>query len=312
MSGVVVTGATQPLGRRLIERLAGAGRGPLLAVGNESSGGFDAPVRYVQADLSRARTLRELVDGPVAELGIETLVHLAFHREPGQPRAHKLHVDATRLLLHLAEGHPTLRRFVHRSTAEVYAIRADRPDLLREDNPLELSPTAPDSVRQAVEADLTVCTRMGLAELDVLVLRCAEILADDMGSQLLDYLRARVCLRPLGFDPIQNVLSLEDATEAFFLACSTSSSGVFNIPGRDTLTLSRLIALAGARDAGLPGPLLGPAYEVRRRLFGRRFRYGPNAWRFHFNGVLDGARAARVLGYTPRVPVALEDLGCCG
>ena len=35
-------------------------------------------------------------------------------------------------LMRLAETHPTIRRVVHRSSADVYATRADRPDLLRE------------------------------------------------------------------------------------------------------------------------------------------------------------------------------------
>ena len=34
------------------------------------------------------------------------------------------------------------------------------------------------------------------------------------GSQLHDYLQSRVCLRPMGFDPMLNVLSVDDAVRA--------------------------------------------------------------------------------------------------
>ena len=38
-------------------------------------------------------------------------------------------------------------------------------------------------------------------------------------------------------------------------------------------------------------------------LAGFDFRYDVNLRRFHFGGVLDGTRAQRELGYTPKTPV---------
>ncbi|MCB9674359.1 MAG: NAD-dependent epimerase/dehydratase family protein [Alphaproteobacteria bacterium] len=304
MSGVLVTGATQPLGRRVVEELKARSLGPILAVGIDPEGGFDPDVRYERVDLTRSRALKQLLYGPVAEMGLSTVVHLAFHRAPGHPRAHRLHVEATRSLLRLAETHVSLRRFVHRSTVEVYASRVDRPDILREDNPLELSPKAPPWVRQRVEADLTVCTRMGMSDRQVMVLRCAEIFAPEMGSQLWDYLSSRFCFRPVGFDPILNLLSLDDAARAFALAAAADAHGVFNIPGRDTLPLVWAIRKWGRDGIGVPGPLMGPLYQLRRAVKHTEFRYALNAWRFHFNGVLDGTRARDVLGYVPTVGIA--------
>ena len=299
----MVTGATQPLGLRVLAELQEAGVGPLLAVGYEHSAELPEGVRYESVDLSRGRNVRTLLHGTCQEMGIGTVVHLAFHRRPGHRRAHRLHVDATRLMLRLSEEHPTIRRFVHRSAAEVYAARVDRPDLLREDHPLDLSPGAPKWIRERVEADVTVCTRMGMSTLGVAVLRCAEILAPDMGSQLYDYLGSRVCLRPLGFDPILNLLSLEDAGRAFALAARCANSGVFNIPGADTLPLSWATRKWGRDSIGIPGPLIGPLYRARAAVRQTSFRYDLNAWRFHFNGVLDGTRARDVLGYEPRTGI---------
>ncbi|MCA9567636.1 MAG: NAD-dependent epimerase/dehydratase family protein [Myxococcales bacterium] len=300
----LVTGATTPLGRALVDRLVV--HGPVLAVGLEEDGRFDHPdVRYVAADLTRARSVRELIYGPATEHGTDVLVHLAFHRRAGRARSAALHIEATRLLLRLAEESPVLKRFVHRSTAEVYAVRLDRPDILREDHPLELAPTAPAWVRERVAADLAACTRMGMSPIDIVVLRCAEILAPDMGSQLHDWLSASVCFRPMGYDPLVNVLSLEDASRAFELAALGSGSGVYNIPGADTLPLTALVRESGRDAIGLPGPILGPLYAARRRLTGARFRYRDNAWRFHFNGVLDGSRAARDLGFRPSCRLSL-------
>ena len=302
MSGVLVTGATQPLGQALIERLRGQGV-TVLATGIEREADLPDDVPYLRADLTHSREVRQLLHGPCVDLDIDRIAHLAFHRKPGARRAHKLHVDATRLMLRLAEEHPTMRRVVHRSTAEVYATRRDRPDLLREDHPLNMSPSASAWVRHRVEADVSVCTRMGMSQLGVAVLRCAEILAPGVGSQLYDYLGSRVCMLPFGFDPIVNLLSLEDAARAFALAVMHDESGVFNIPGADTLPLTWAIRRWGRTPVGMPGVTLGALYKARQAVRRTSFRYDLNHWRFHFNGVLDGGRAAEVLGYVPEVGI---------
>lgn len=301
MRGVLISGGTQPLGLRLAERLLGAGHGPVVVVGREDREEIELPpgAIYEQVDLTRARHVRRLLGRHT----LEAVIHLAYHRDPGSPDAHRLNVDATRTLMRLSESHK-IQRFLHRSTAEVYVHRNDQPDVLREDQALNLDPRAPPWIRHRVEADVTVSARMGLApQMKIAVLRCAEILAPDMGSQLYDYLESRVCLRPMGFDPIVNLLSLPDATRAFELALVSTEEGPFNVPGADTLPLSRLIRRWGRDDLPVPGPLIGPAYALRRAIRHTAFRYGPNQWRFHFNGVLDGGRADRLLGYRPEHPM---------
>ena len=173
--------------------------------------------------------------------------------------------------------------------------------MLDEDDPLDFDPGSPQWVRDRVEADLTVCAHFG-GRLKIAVLRCAELLAPDSGSQLWDYLSSRVCLRPLGFDPMLDVLSLDDAAAAFVAAAQHAQSGVFNIPGADRLPLSRAIAESLRLDIAVPGPLMSPLYRLRRMVADFDFRYDLNVRRFHLGGVLDGRRAHEAFGYVPRVP----------
>jgi UDP-glucose 4-epimerase len=145
---------------------------------------------------------------------------------------------------------------------------------------------------------------MGLCDrLRVAVLRLAEVLAPDMGSQLHDWLSGLVCLRPVGFDPMLDLLSLDDASRAFELVLDHEAQGVFNVPGADVLPLSRAARLWGRDDLPLPGPLVDLAYGLRRRVGGGTFRYDLNRRRFHASGVLDGTRAREVLGYRPEHPL---------
>jgi UDP-glucose 4-epimerase len=304
---VLVTGATTPLGRALVDTLASSDDCSLvLAVGREPRPGhrWPADVVYRGVDLTRGREVHDLICGDAIEHGIDTVVHMAQHRAT-HDRGRKVHaqnVTATRELLLRCTDHPTIHRFVQRSFAEVYALEHATSDLLDEDAALDFDPAAPQWLRDRIEADLTVCAHFG-RPLQIAVLRCAELLAADSGSQLWDYLSSRVCLRPLGFDPMLNVLSLEDALAAIVAAARSTHTGVFNIPGADTLPLSRAIAETVRLDIPVPGPLLAPLYGLRRWIAGFEFRYDLNLRRFHFGGVIDGARACRLLGYAPSHPV---------
>jgi UDP-glucose 4-epimerase len=311
MSGYLVTGATTPIGYRIVKSLLE--RRPdvvVLAVGLEPRpAGFDefgpGRLRYHRVDLTRTRDLHDLVFGPARELGVDVVIHTALHRkihDRGR-RIHALNVGTTRELLALAERQSQIQRFVFRSHASVYRVDPTHATLLGEDDPLELSPRLPLVLRDRVEADLTVCAHMGMSRLSITVLRCAEILAADVGSQFHDYLSSRTCLRPLGFDPMLNLLSVEDAAQAVALAAETDESGIFNVDGADTLPLSRAIRLAGRLGVALPGPLLAPLYRVRASALGMEFSYDVNHRAFHFSSVLDARRAREVLHYEPRHPV---------
>ena len=172
-----------------------------------------------------------------------------------------------------------------------------------EEDPLNLSPDAPQWVRDRVEADLAVCTRTGLSELQIAVLRCAECLAPGIGSQLYDYLQSRVCFVPAGFDPMFNLISLDDLSRTLGLALGSDAIGIFTIPGADSLPLSEIVRKGGRIPVPVPGPLLEPLYRWRRDTVGGDFRYDANRLRFHFNAVLDGRRAKELLGYEPEAPI---------
>lgn len=303
---VLVTGATTPLGAAVSRRLIADPAVEHVLETAAVPGLADGPRRsYRRADLAQHRGVHDLLHGPARAAGIDAVVHLALHRRSTDegPRIHARNVEATRALVRECAALPSIRRFVFVSSAAVYALRGRAPTLHDEDSALELDPRAPQWLRDRVEADLTVCARMGLERFAITVLRCAEILGDGTGSQLWDYLRSRVCLRPLGFDPMINVLSLDDAADAVALALAHEGNGVYNVTGADTLPLSRLIARWGRHGVPLPEPLLAPLYRLRRRTTGLDFRYDLNRRRFHLGGVVDDSRARAELGYRPSHPL---------
>lgn len=309
--GVLVTGADAPLGERLVRALlADPEVGHVLAVGSRPLGDAlpledERRLTYLSVNLARERRVQELLFGPARDLGVEVVVHTSMGSgaaEKGKA-VHVANVDATRDLLALCERHPTIHTFVLRSYAEVYQVQADLPVLIGEEHPINLHPNAPQYVRDRVEADLGACVRMGLSRLRIVVLRCAEVLTQGTGSQLYDYLDSPFCFRPIGYDPMVNLLSVADAVGALARAASAPEQGVFNVPGFDTLPLSLCIAKWGRVAVPVPGSWMTPLYRWRRQLRGHDFSYGMNRRRFHYSGVLDGRRARLVLGYAPHHPI---------
>lgn len=249
MRSVVVTGATTPFGRALVAALlARRDLASVIAVGAERTwpDAVDPRLDYVAADLTRSRSLRDLLFGRARDRGTDVVVDAAHHRSlrARGARAHALNVEATRELLTLAERHPTIERLVYVGSSEIYRVEAELPALIAEDHPLDMSPRLPQRARDRLEADLTVCARMGLSPLSIAVLRLSEIVAPDSGSQLYDFLSSRVCYRPLGHDPMLDVISIPDGVDAVVRACGSTAQGVFNVPGADVLPLSVAIEKA--------------------------------------------------------------------
>jgi nucleoside-diphosphate-sugar epimerase len=309
MTRVLVTAATAPSGEALIRALLDdPSIEHVLAVGLEPHPVLlpaSPRLTYRSCDLTRPRAAHDLLHGPGRALGIDAVVHGALHRRAGDhgPLIHAKNVGTTRALVAACADHPTVRRLVYVSTAEVYALRTVEPTFLDEDAPLEFDPRAPQWIRDRVEADLTVCAAPGLGAVRAIVLRCAEVIAPGAGSQLWDYLQSRVCLRPLGFDPMINLLARADQIRAIQRALASDAIGVFNIAGAETWPLSAIVARWGRLGLAVPGPLLAPLYQLRRWTVGFEFHYDRNARRFHFGGVVDGRRAEAVLGYRPKAAI---------
>ena len=308
IQGVLVTGATTPIGERLVRNLCeDRGVDSVLAVAAEDAMSFEhEKLHYRKVDLGRSRRAHELLFGIAKDLEVEVVVHTSMHRDARHSggRVHSQNVDALRTLLDLGERHPTIRRLVFKSCGEVYQVQANLPILIQENHPLNMQGHAPQWIRDRVEADLTACTRMGLSSLEIAVLRCAEVLAPGTGSQMFDWLDSAVCLRPLGFDPMMNLLSIDDCVGALELATKAFGvQGVFNIPGKDTLPLTTAVRSWGRVGVPVPGSVASTWYKARRRFRGHDFSFGMNRRRFHYCSVLDGTRAKQVLGYSPQTPV---------
>ncbi len=306
---VLLTGASTPMGERLVAKLLSDSRVKHILAVCELGRPLAIPdsPRLTSASLKlrKQRGLHDLLFGLARDLEVNVVVHTSRIDNAKRTGAavHAHNVDVLRAIIAFAERHPTIEKMVIRSSAEVYQVQRDLPSLIGEEHPLNMKSGAPQWVRDRVEADVTACTRMGISSLQIVVLRMAEILAPGSGSQIFDYLRSPVCFRPIGFDPMLNFLTIDDAVKALQLAVFTTQQGVYNIPGADTLPLSSTIDRWGRLGIPAPERIIGHIYRYRRWFRGGEFQYGMNRRRFHYTGILDGRRAANVLGYIPNHPI---------
>lgn len=261
-------------------------------------------LQCAQADFSSYRSLREVLSNRALQ-DVDTVVHVL--QESERDSSVSPSAEATHSLLRLAEELPSVRRFVLRSFASLYRLDSREPVFIDENHALALE-HIPVRLRACAEADFITCQKFSNTEQHTIVLRCAELLAPGGHNPLYDYLSSRVCLRPLGYDPMLNVLSREDLAAAIRRAVSSTATGVFNIPGCDTLPLSELASAAHRISLPIPGPALTPLYALRSAFTGLRFRYSADQTRFHFGAVLDGSKARRVLGYIPEHSIDFSEL----
>jgi UDP-glucose 4-epimerase len=262
----------------------------------------DPRVTHLSGDLTRERPLRALLFGAAARHAVDTLVH-GCGPVSARALADPAGIASLRTLLALCEEHPTIQRFVLVSSWRVYRRAPQDPALLDEDHPLALHATGSRWRKLLVEADVTAGLRVARGRLEVRVLRLAEVFAPGCDGPLSSLRGGRACATALGFDPIVELLSLEDAARAITLACTVESApGVFNVPGRDVLPLSVLLASIGLRAIPLPTSWL-PAWTAR---YGDPEVCDDGALALlRHGGVLDGRRVAGALGYAPRVAVPL-------
>src|SRR5688500_11853153 len=110
---LLVTGATTPLGGRVIRALLDDSRVErILATGIDADppAGIlpaDPRLTYQATDLTHGRRAHDLLFGPAQRIGVDTVLHLATHRRAGAFRQSRaLDVEGTRDLLLLAERQP--------------------------------------------------------------------------------------------------------------------------------------------------------------------------------------------------------------
>jgi UDP-glucose 4-epimerase len=307
---VLVTGATSTLGRLFCRQLyydpairyvVGIGVEPKPYYFDQ----FDRKkFHYMRVDITHLRELRNLFYGDfIRDLKLDAVVHLAFRNRPNEPdpeQAHRLNIQGTQNVLNFSLEIETITKFVFRSSHIVYRADPLNPVYLDEDSELNFSVKADRWVKDRVDADLFVRSKMDHPRVKIVVLRLSNLIGEGIHSQLQELLRLRLAFLPMGFDPMVNLLHPRDAVRALQLALHNRDvRGVFNVVGRDTAPLSVFVSLNRVPSLRLPGPLIRIVNRIQRSLGVTDYNYDVHGDRLHFSCLLDGRRYKEAVGYEP-------------
>ena len=141
---------------------------------------------------------------------------------------------------------------------------------------------------------------MDSKNINIVILRPTNIVGRNIHGTLNAYFDSPICLKPMGYDPMINLIHVRDVVGAIQLCVHKKVHGIFNLSGKETAPLSEFIRLNDARKLGLPGPLIPLVNSVLRRLGLTRHYYSVEADIMHHSALLDDARARKTLDWKPK------------
>jgi UDP-glucose 4-epimerase len=226
---VLITGVTGTLGSRLAEALyydknIGIIFGAALGAKPYYFNQFDTK-RFIYKNLNILRT-RDLTNlflaGDFRDANIDTVVHLAFFNRVGRTKGkgsdHNVNVEGTQNLLDKCIDSGTVKKFIFKSSDVVYKIRPHNPIYLDENGDLNFDPTVDPWIKDRVDADMICQSKMDNRRIQVVILRFSNIIGRLVSSQLNAYFDSPLVFRAMGFNPLINLIHMDDVVAAIQLA----------------------------------------------------------------------------------------------
>lgn len=292
---VLVTGVSRYLGARFARAICAA-------PGVERVIGVDVvPPRADIGDTEYARVdiRHPLISRVIRDAQVDTVVHASVISTPtaagGRASMKEINVLGSMQLLAACQANPSVTRLVVKSTAGVYGASPRDPSMYTEDaDPKSPPRTGWGKDTAEVEGYVRAFSRRR-PEVDVTVLRFANIVGPGMRTMLTDYLELAVPIVVAGFDPRLQLVHEDDAVAAILAALAQPVTGTVNIAGDGMLTLLQMMAMAGRVPAMVPGPLMSLAARAVKRTSGVELTPDDLLFLRHGRG-LDTTRMRRELG----------------
>ncbi len=297
---VVITGIASHWGAELARRLELDPSIDFIAgIDTTEPAGDLERTEFIEADI-RNPVLARILPGTEAD----TIVHcgILWYPEPGKSERalHDINVIGTLQLLAACEKTPTLQSLVVRSSAAIYGSEGAAPSFYTEDMarryPLktrfqrdvgELEGYFENFARR--HSEVTCC-----------LLRYQPEIGPGLDAPLVRYLQLPVVPTQLGFDPRLQLLHADDATGALIAATRKPVRGPVNVAPRGTISLTRILRLAGRPTLPVPHPLFGPMFGQLGRRLGAADLYNDGVLLLRYGRGVDNTRLRSEVGYEPR------------
>lgn len=289
---VVITGISGRLGRVLAKRLHRECE--LIGIDRRGARHLPPNVRVHNIDIRR-RGCEDIF----RRNRIDAVVHLNIIHDPRMPTEehHTFNVRGTHKLLDYCIKYG-VSKFVLLSSANIYGARPENHQFLNEEAPL-LGGSSFGTMRDLIEVDMyTNSFFWRHPEMDTVVLRPVHIVGA-VNNAASNYLRLKNPISLMGFDPMIQIIHVDDVVEAIALSLKPGLRGVFNITGPGEIALSVLQRQLGRTKVPLPEVVARPLTKLLWDL--RMSSFPPEELDFiKYVCMVDGSRARQVLGFEPK------------
>lgn len=291
---VVITGISGRLGRILARRLHHDLDYQIVGLDRRPMSGRPKDIEHHQVDL-RSKKARDIFRAG----DVDALVHLGVMHDPRARPAelYSWNITGTSKLLEYCQAY-RVPKVVLLSSANVYGPRPDNPQFLTEEAPLLAAQRFPQ-MRDLVEIDHLVSTFLWrAANVETVILRPVHIVGPVHNAPS-NYLRIERPPVLLGFDPMVQLIHVQDVAEAIVTALSPNRRGIYNITGPGEVPLSTVLRELGREPVAIPHPVAGPILSLAFRLGMSSFPVAELDF-IRYVCMVDGRRATAELGFRPR------------
>jgi len=290
---VVVTGISGNLGRTLAkllhkrERIIGIDRRPFV--------GRPKDVEMYELDLRKKKA-----EDVFRKNEIRAVIHMGIMHDPrmSEEEHHSFNVVGTTRLLEYCAKYG-VKKVVVLSSANVYGPSPDNSNFLTEDAPL-MAASRFSGVRDLIEVDMLAHSFFWKhPDIETVILRPVHIVGPTIKNAPSNYLRLRRPWVMAGFDPMVQLIHVEDVARAMVEALRPEPKGVYNVVGPGEVPLSTVMRELGNSPIPVPHP-------VARPLLGMLFKYRlanfppPELDHIQFLCAVDGHRWVKDVAWKPR------------
>ncbi len=290
---VVVTGISGNLGRTLAkllhkrERIIGIDRRPFV--------GRPKDVEMYELDLRKKKA-----EDVFRKNEIRAVIHMGIMHDPrmSEEEHHSFNVVGTTRLLEYCAKYG-VKKVVVLSSANVYGPSPDNSNFLTEDAPL-MAASRFSGVRDLIEVDMLAHSFFWKhPDIETVILRPVHIVGPTIKNAPSNYLRLRRPWVMAGFDPMVQLIHVEDVARAMVEALRPEPKGVYNVVGPGEVPLSTVMRELGNSPIPVPHP-------VARPLLGMLFKYRlanfppPELDHIQFLCAVDGRRWVKDVAWKPR------------
>lgn len=291
---VVITGISGRFGRIVARRLHHELGWNIVGLDRRPMHGRPKDIELHQVDL-RSKKARDVFRAG----DIDALVHLGVMHDPRARPAeiYSWNITGTTKLLEYCQAY-RVPKVVLLSSSNVYGPRPDNPQFLTEDAPLLAAQRFPE-MRDLVEIDHMFSTFLWRArEIETVILRPVHIVGPVHNAPS-NYLRIPRPPVLLGFDPMVQLVHVDDVADAVALALQPGRRGIYNITGPGEVPLSAILAELRRDPRLIPHPMAKPLLSLAFALGISSFPVAELDF-IRYVCMVDGRRAAAELGFRPR------------